>query len=217
MSKTVLSEELYQYAVDFGVREHSVLIKLRNETAKLSNRQMQISVDQGQLMGLLAKMIGAKRYLELGVFTGYSSLSMALAMGTDGHVTALDLNNEYLKIAREFWSEANVEKQIRVIVGSAISSCAKLIANSEQFDIAFIDANKTDYPAYYEYCYQLVRVGGLILVDNVLFKGAVLEEKPSNSALAIKKLNEIIKNDPRVDICMLPIADGLTIAYKKGA
>ena len=195
MLKTVLSEEIYQYAVDFGVREHPVLAKLRNETANLSNAQMQISVDQGQLMGLLAKMIGAKRYLELGVFTGYSSLNMALAMGSDGHVTGLELNTKHL----------------------ITSSCAKLIADKEQFDIAFIDANKTDYPAYYEYCYQLVRVGGLVLVDNVLFKGAVLEEHPSNSTLAIKKLNEIIKNDPRVDICMLPIADGLTIAYKKGA
>ena len=217
MLKTVLSEEIYQYAVDFGVREHPVLAKLRNETANLSNAQMQISVDQGQLMGLLAKMIGAKRYLELGVFTGYSSLNMALAMGSDGHVTGLELNTKHLITAREFWIEANVEKQIRVIEGAATSSCAKLIADKEQFDIAFIDANKTDYPAYYEYCYQLVRVGGLVLVDNVLFKGAVLEEHPSNSTLAIKKLNEIIKNDPRVDICMLPIADGLTIAYKKGA
>jgi O-methyltransferase len=217
MPKTVLNEELYQYAINFGVREHPVLTKLRDETAKLSNRQMQISVDQGQLMGLFAKMIGAKRYLELGVFTGYSSLTMALAMGTDSHVTGLELSNEYLKIAREFWIEANVEQQIRVIEGPATSSCAKLIADKEQFDIAFIDANKTDYPTYYEYCYQLVRVGGLILIDNVLFKGTVLEEKASNSALAIKKLNEIIKNDPRVDICMLPIADGLTMAYKKGA
>ena len=217
MPKTVLNEDLYQYVVDFGAREHPVLTKLRNETAKLKNRHMQISVDQGQLMGLLAKIIGAKHYLEFGVFTGYSSLTMALAMGSDSHVTGLELRSEYLKTAREFWIEANVEKQIRVIEGPAALSCAKLIVDKEQFDIAFIDANKTDYPTYYEYCYQLVRVGGLILVDNVLFKGAVLEEEPSNSALAIKKLNEIIKNDPRVDICMLPIADGLTIAYKKGA
>jgi predicted O-methyltransferase YrrM len=215
MPKTVIGDTLYQYAIDYGVREHHVLTKLRIETAKLTNSHMQISPDQGQFMGLLAKITGAKHYLELGVFTGYSSLAMALAMGADSTVTVLDLNNEYLQIAHNFWVEAGVDNQIRVIEGAATESCAKLIAEHKEFDIAFIDANKTDYPAYYEYCYQLVRIGGLILVDNVLFHGQVLAEKPSNSALAIKKLNELIKNDTRVDICMLPLADGLTIAYKK--
>lgn len=217
MSKTIISNELYQYAIDFGVRNHPVLEKLRIETSKLTNSHMQISVDQAQFMGLLARMISAKRYLELGVFTGYSSLAMALAMGPDSQITALDLSSEYIKIASKYWVEANVDKQITVIEGPATSSCAKLIAENEQFDIAFIDANKTDYPTYYEYCYKLVRVGGIILVDNVLFHGHVLQECPSNSVRAIKQLNELIKNDLRVEICMLPIADGLTIAYKKGA
>ena len=216
MAKTIISDELYQYAIGFGVREHHVLTKLRARTAKLTNAHMQISPDQAQFMGLLAKMTGAKRYLELGVFTGYSSLAMALAMGADSHVTALDLSSEYIKIAHEYWVEANVDKQITVIEGHATSSCAKLIAENKEFDIAFIDANKTDYPKYYEYCYQLVRVGGIILVDNVLFHGQVLQERPATSVRAIKQLNEFIKNDPRVEICMLPIADGLTIAYKKG-
>ena len=217
MPKTILDDALYKYAVDFGTREHPILAKLRIETSKLSNAHMQISQDQAQFMGVLAKMIGAKSYLELGVFTGYSSLAMALAMGNDSHITALDLNSNYIEIASKYWTEAKVDKQITIIEGPATASCAKLIAENKQFDIAFIDANKSEYKKYYEYCYQLVRVGGIILIDNVLFHGQVLKEHPATSVRAIKELNELIKNDPRVDICMLPIADGLTIAYKKGA
>ncbi len=215
MLKNSFDPELYQYALNFGLREHPVLTALRAETAKMARSVMQIAPDQGQLMGLLAKLTGAKRYLELGVFTGYSALVMALAMGKDGRVTGLDINSEYLKTAHKFWQDAGVNGQINVIVDEALKTCAKLLAAGEQFDIAFIDANKTDYMAYYEYCYQLVRHGGLILIDNVLFYGEVLAPKPSNSAVAIKQLNEFIKNDSRVDICLLPIADGLTIAYKK--
>lgn len=215
--KTEISEELFQYALDYGMREHPVLTKLRHETAKLTNSIMQIPQEQGQFMALLAKSINAKRYLELGVFTGYSSLVMALAIGKDGTVTALDNNPEYVKVAQQFWDEAGVSKQINLINGNALDTCEELLNSNHAnyFDIAFIDANKSDYLAYYEYCYQLVRPGGLILIDNVLFKGQVLDEKPSTSTKAIKQLNEFVLKDQRVEISLLPIADGLTIAYKK--
>lgn len=215
MPKTEITDELYQYALKYGVREHPVLARLRDETAKLPRSIMQISPDQGQFMALLAKAIKAKSYLELGVFTGYSSLVMALAMGSEGKVTALELNDEYLKTAKKFWAEAVVENQISVILGDALTSCAKLVESNIKFDIAFIDANKSDYLAYYEYCYQLVRPGGLILIDNVLFYGKVLEPKLNGVVKAIKELNEFIIKDDRVDVTLLPFADGLTIAYKK--
>ena len=215
MPKTIISDELYQYALNVGVREHPLLVKLREETAQMPRAGMQISPEQGQFMAVLAKAIQAKRYLELGVFTGYSSLVMALAMGSKGHVTGLDISNEYIGIAQQYWIKAGVASQINIIIDEALNSCRKLQESGEQFDIAFIDANKTDYMAYYEFCYQLVRPGGLILIDNVLFHGDVLRDNPSNSVKAIKQLNEFIKSDPRVDICLLPMADGLTIAYKK--
>ena len=215
--KTNISDELYQYAINIGVREHHILKDLRNETAKLKNATMQISQEQGQLMHLLAKITQAKRYLEIGVFTGYSSLVMALAMGDDSEVLALDNNDEYLEIARKFWSTAGVSKQITTILDNAIKSCEYLVKDGQinSFDIAFIDANKKEYLAYYEYCYQLVKPGGIILIDNVLFHGLVIEKNPPEFVKSIQKLNKVIYDDPRVEISLLPIADGLTIVYKK--
>lgn len=215
--KIDISNELYQYAINVSVREHTVLQQLRVETAKLTNAVMQTPQYQAQFMGLLAKMTNAKRYLEIGVFTGYSALAMTLAMGSKGQTIALDNNKDYLKIAHTFWELAGVNNNIQVIEGNALESCKQLLESGHEnfFDIAFIDANKTGYLNYYEYCYQLVRPGGLILIDNVLFFGEVLKDKPSNSARAIKQLNDFVYQDPRVEISLLPIADGLTIAYKK--
>lgn len=219
MSKKVeISDALYEYALKYGVHEHPVLNDLRQFTvAGVAKPHMQISPDQGQFMGLLAKIIRAKKYLEIGVFTGYSSLVMALAMGSDAMVFALDNSLEHLEIAKQYWDKAGILKQFEVMHGSALDSLEALVQQNRHnyFDIAFIDANKTDYLEYYEYCYQLVRPGGLILIDNVLFHGQVLEEHPQNFVQAIKEFNQFIYTDKRVDISLLPIADGLTIAYKK--
>lgn len=214
--KTEITDELYRYALNMGVREHPVLQKLREYTDKLQNSFMQIVPEQGQFMGLLAKIINAKHYLEIGVFTGYSSLVMALSMGKDAKVVALDNNQKYLQIAQQFWTEAQVDQCITIIEGDAKESCERLLAkHTNFFDIAFIDANKNDYLKYYEYCYKLVRSGGLILIDNVLFHGLVTKPNQSNFVETIKRLNEFIYQDPRVEISLLPIADGLTIARKK--
>lgn len=215
MIKTNITEELYQYAIQFGVREHSVLTELRHKTDELTNSQMQIPLDQGGFMGLLAKIINAQKYLEIGVFTGYSSLVMALNMNESGKVYALDINNEYVNTAKEYWKKAQVEHKINFILGHAIDSLNNLQSEHKQsFDIAFIDANKADYVEYYQLCYELVKPGGLILIDNVLFGGEVLKETPPARIQAIKKLNEIVYNDARVNISMLTIGDGLTIVHK---
>ena len=217
LNRIEISPALYEYALAHGVHEHPTLVKLRQYTAKLENSRMQIAIEQGQFMGLLAKITSAKRYLELGVFTGYSSLAMALAMGEDSIVYALDNRQEHLDIALKFWTEAGVANQIKTMLGAALGSLATLVNENKlnYFDMAFIDANKTDYMAYYEYCYQLVKPGGLILIDNVLFHGRVLEEHTADFVQAIKDFNKFIYNDKRVDISLLPLADGLTIAYKK--
>ncbi|MDQ5920458.1 MAG: hypothetical protein QG673_514 [Pseudomonadota bacterium] len=215
--KTEITDDVYQYALDFGVKEHPVLEKLRLDTAKLYNAIMQIPPEQGQFMGMLAKLINAKKYLEIGVFTGYSSLAMALAMGNDGLIIGLDNNPAYLKIAQQYWTEAGVDKQITVIEADALKSCEQLLTSGhrETFDIAFIDANKNAYLDYYEYCYKLVRPGGIIMVDNVLFHGEIIKSNPPDFVETIKHLNEFIYHDSRVDISLLPLADGLTIARKK--
>ena len=216
--KAEISDELYAYALEYGVHEHPVLEALRQFTiTKVAQAHMQISPDQGQFMGLLAKITQAKKYLEIGVFTGYSSLAMALAMGKDATVFALDNSLEHLEIAKQYWDKAERLNQFEVMHGSALDSLETLVKQNKQdyFDIAFVDANKADYLKYYEYCYQLVRPGGIILIDNVLFHGQVLEEHPQNFVQAIKEFNQFIYSDKRVDISLLPIADGLTIAYKK--
>ncbi len=215
--KTNITKDLYSYAIKLGVKEHPILTKLRIETAKLPNAQMQISVDEGQFLGLLAKIINTKKYLEIGVYTGYSSLVMALSMGPNGKVIGLDNNSNHIRIAQNYWAEAKVDKQIEIMLDDALISLDKLVQDNHKntFDIAFIDANKADYPKYYEYCYQLVRAGGLILIDNVLMQGRVIEENTPHFVKIIKEFNQFIYNDNRVEISLLPFADGLTIALKK--
>lgn len=218
MPKTEITTELYNYAVKLGVHEHPVLTELRHKTEVLENAIMQIPQDQGQFMGVLARAINAKKYLEIGVFTGYSSLAMALQMGPDSQIIALDYDAKYTTIAQEFWQKAGVDGQITLMLDDAINSLDTLVKSEHlnTFDMAFIDANKNDYIKYYEYCYLLVKKGGIILIDNTLFYGEVAKDKPSkNFVKAIQEFNQFIYNDARVEISLLAIADGLTIAYKK--
>ncbi len=215
--KTTINENLYQYLLQFGTREHPILSDLRLYTSQLENFRMQIPPDQAQFMMLLAKVMNAKRYLEIGVFTGYSTLAMALSMGDDSSIVALEKNNEYINIAIKFWGMAQVVGKIRLFIQDAMISCEELLQNNytNYFDIAFIDADKTNILQYYEYCLQLIRPHGIILIDNVLYHGKVLDKDKCGFVEKICEFNEFIYNDCRVEISMIPIGDGLTLAFKK--
>lgn len=217
MLKIELTAELYNYLLQFSIKEHDILKQIRCFNQTLPNGDIQIPPEQAQFMTLLAKIIGAKKYLEIGVFTGYSSLAMALAMGSQSQIYAIDHSQKYLNIANSFWQLAGVDKQIIPILGEASDALDKLCSDQHlgSFDIAFIDANKSKYKEHYEYCYKLVRHSGIILIDNVLMRGKILNESSPKYVKAIREFNEFIYNDIRVDIVILPIADGLTIAYKK--
>jgi predicted O-methyltransferase YrrM len=214
-----LSDSLYKYLVANSVREPEILTKLRQETAEHPLVNMQISPEQGQLMGLLVQLIGAKKCLELGVFTGYSSLAVALNLPDDGKLVACDISDEFTSIARKYWQSAGVSAKIDLQIAPALETLDRLLANgeAETFDFAFIDADKNNYSAYYDRCFQLVRQGGLILVDNVLWDGRVADPTMDEDTRtqAIKQLNQQIYHDDRVQISLIPIADGLTIARKK--
>jgi predicted O-methyltransferase YrrM len=214
-----LSDPLYQYLLANSVREPEILAQLRSETAEYPLANMQISPEQGQLMGLLVQLIGAKKCLEVGVFTGYSSLVVALNLPDDGRIVACDVSEEFTSIARRYWQEAGVSNKISLYVAPALETLDRLIANGESdtFDFAFIDADKNNYGAYYDRCFQLVRQGGLILVDNVLWYGRVADPGMDNDkrTQAIKQINQQIYHDDRVQISLIPIGDGLTIARKR--
>ena len=214
--KTKLTEELYQYARSVGKTEHPILEALRKRTATVAGSHMQITVDQGQFMAMLAKILNAKKYLEIGVFTGYSTLAVTLAMNDEMATSyALDIDQATMEIAKEYWSMANIEHKIKPIIGDGVNSLAKLVnsGHGNSFDIAFIDAKKSDYIKYFEHCYQLMRIGGLILIDNIFMHGDILAEKLNGAALAIKEFNHFLQNR-NVDYCVTTIADGLTIVRK---
>ncbi len=217
MFKIELNQELLKYCVEHGVRENIILEQLRDATYKFSNRQMLITPDQGALMAMLARIMNATRFLEIGMFTGYSALWMALSMPQHSHITTLDINDKYLPLAQEYWEKAGVSENINPIIGKASETLQKMISNNtEYFDIAFIDANKSQYIEYYEMCLQLVRPGGIIIIDNVLMYGQILETEPrKNYVKILQKLNKLLKDDQRVDICLLPIGDGMTLAQKR--
>ncbi|HTA39822.1 MAG TPA: class I SAM-dependent methyltransferase [Candidatus Acidoferrales bacterium] len=217
MRNELLAGGVEQYIVDTTVREHPVLAELHKETSTMSGAGMQIGSDQGQFMGLLARAIGAKRYLEIGVFTGYSSLAMALALPDDGRVVACDVSEEYTSVAKRYWQKAGVEKKIDLRLGPAVATLDKMIADKvEPFDIAFIDADKANYDAYYERCLQLVRPGGLILCDNMLWSGAVIDKTVHDADTdALRALNAKAGKDERVDVSLLSVGDGILIARKR--
>lgn len=213
-----LDNQLYDYFVSVSVRQPDVLRRLREETANHPYSGMQISPEQGQFMALLVQLIGAKKTLEIGVFTGYSSLSVALALPPDGKIIACDVSEEYTNIARRYWQEAGVAEKIHLQIAPALDTLAELLASGEQesFDFAFIDADKGNYQEYYERCLKLIRPGGLIAIDNVLWSGKVADRQVQDqSTQAIRNFNEKLFRDERVSISMVPIADGLTLALKR--
>jgi predicted O-methyltransferase YrrM len=206
-----LTHDLVAYVREHGVREHPVLSRLREDTAQMPMAQMQIAPEQGAFMGLLVKLTEARRILEIGTFTGYSSTAMALAMPEDGRMTCLDVSEEWTDRAREAWRDAGVADRIDLHIGPAVESLSEL--QDAGYDLAFIDADKTSYDAYYEGCLRVVRPGGLILIDNVLQGGRVAEAAADDeNVVAIRALNEKIATDDRVDMTLLPVADGLTMA-----
>jgi caffeoyl-CoA O-methyltransferase len=225
-SDVQFTNSMYEYMLSVSLREHQVLKELREETAKDPNAIMQIPPEQGQFMALLVKMLGARKTLEIGTYTGYSALSVAMALPDDGKVVALDSHERWTNIAKQFWKRAGVEQKIELRLAPALDSLDELLneGQAESFDFAFIDADKVNYDGYYEKSLQLVRTGGLLALDNVFLFGSVIDSdsvdekmqdriSPTNIS-AIQELNKKILNDPRVDISMLPVADGLTLARK---
>jgi predicted O-methyltransferase YrrM len=213
-----MSDALYAYLREVSVREVEPLKRLRDETSQLPMAAMQIAPEQGQFMQLLVKALGIRRAIEIGVFTGYSSLCVALAMPDDGRIIACDVNEEWTGIAQRYWREAGVDHKIELRIAPALETLDALIDNALEncFDFAFIDADKTGYKDYYERAIKLVRPGGLIAVDNTLWNGNVADpENQTEDTQAIRELNRHIHADTRVDVTMLPIGDGLTLALKR--
>jgi len=213
-----LTDSIYGYLQAVSVREPEVLKRLREETASMPNSTMQISPDQGQFMALLVQLINASKTLEVGVFTGYSSLSVALALPPDGKVIACDVSDEYTQVARRYWAEAGVSGKVSLRLAPALETLDSLINEGQAgtFDFAFIDADKGNYDGYYERALKLVRKGGLISIDNVLWGGKVADDNAQDAdTVAIRALNEKLLDDQRVSLSLVPIADGLTLALKR--
>jgi predicted O-methyltransferase YrrM len=218
MEDLTIGDQLWEYMRSVTLREPALLSRLREETAQHPNANFQISAEQGQFMALLMHLIGARRTIEVGVFTGYSALSVALALPADGQIIACDINEEWTSVARRYWREAGVEQKIDLRIAPALSTLDHLIESGQgnQFDFVFIDADKTNYANYYERALVLLRRGGLIGVDNVLWYGRVIDPAFDDpDTRAIRAFNEQLKNDDRVWLSMLPVRDGLTLACKK--
>lgn len=213
-----LDRPLYDYLLSVSLREPEILAQLRQETAQLPMARMQISPEQGQLMALLVQLMGAKKTLEVGVFTGYSSLVVALALPPDARVVACDLDPEYTAIARRYWQQAGVAQKIDLHIAPALETLDRLLAEgqAETFDFAFIDADKRNYENYYERSLQLIRPGGLIAIDNVLWSGRVADpQEQDQQTQAIRSFNQKLFRDERVAMSLVPISDGLTLARKQ--
>ncbi|MEM7129807.1 MAG: class I SAM-dependent methyltransferase [Chloroflexota bacterium] len=220
----MLTDELQDYFHQVSLRETAILKELREETyANTNSPGMQIAPEQGQFMQMLVKLIGAKRVIEVGVFTGYSSLSVALAMPEDGEILACDVNPDTTAVARRYWEKAGVAHKIRLQIGPATETLQQLLEGklidgnqAGSFDIAFIDADKSNYATYVDLCYQLVRQGGLLIVDNVLWHGAVIDPaRQDEDTIAIRTLNSALQRDERFDLSLVPIGDGMTLLRKR--
>ncbi|HEY9608216.1 class I SAM-dependent methyltransferase [Allocoleopsis sp.] len=213
-----LDNPVYDYLLSVSLREPNILQQLRDETAHLPMAMMQISPEQGQFMALLVQLLGATKTLDIGVFTGYSSLCVALALPPKGEIVACDVSEEYTAIARRYWDAAGVANKIDLRLAPALETLDKLLAagQDETFDFAFIDADKANYEKYYERSLQLIRPGGLIAIDNVLWSGKVADSQvQDNQTNSIRAFNEKLYHDQRVTLSLVPIADGLTLALKR--
>jgi predicted O-methyltransferase YrrM len=213
MRSVALTDKLYEYVISTGVRETPVQKELREATRKMRYGGMQIGPEQGALMQMLVRLTGARRCLEIGTFTGYSALAVALALPDDGTVVCCDTSEEWTAMARKYWKRAGVDKKIELHLAPALETLAKL---SGPFDLVFIDADKPNYNRYYERSLELLTIGGLIAIDNTLWSGEVLNERTRDEdTLALQALNRKLKDDRRVDIVLVPIGDGLTLARKR--
>lgn len=212
-----VDQSIQEYILSQTVHENSVQRALREETSRRSNAGMQIGPDQAQFMQLLAHTIDARRYLEIGVFTGYSSLAMALALPSDGRIVACDVSEEYTTVARRYWMQAGIAEKIDLRIAPALESLERLVAEkSAPFDMAFIDADKENVAKYFEYCLRLVRSGGLILVDNVLWSGRVTNPSVNDAdTCALRNVSVRAATDDRVEVSLVPICDGILIARKR--
>ena len=214
-----LTEHLYQYVLDHSLREHPAQTALRQATRTHAHAGMQISPEQGQFMALLVRLLGARHTIEIGVFTGYSALTVALALPDDGTVLACDINDAYTRIGKPFWQQANVAHKIKLHLAPALQTLDARLAAGEagHYDFAFIDADKSSYDAYFERCLKLVRPGGLIAIDNTLWGGKVAQVAGNDDAdtLALQALNIKLHGDERIDLSLLPFSDGLTLARRR--
>ena len=218
-NKTIgLSDELAAYVVEVGTREPAVLARLREETAALPQHAMQIAPEQGAFLALLVELIGARRCIEVGTFTGYSSTAVALALPEDGQIVCCDVSEEWTSLAGRYWDEAGVAGKIDLRIAPAAETLDRLLAEGEEgaFDFAFIDADKAGYDGYYERLLRLVRPGGLIALDNTLWSGKVLDrDADDKDTRALQALNSKLAEDERVTLCLLPVADGVTLARRR--
>lgn len=216
--RTFLPEAIERYVSETLVKETPLQRRLREETARLPMGMMQIGADQGAFLALLVRLIGARRTLEIGTFTGYSALTVASALPADGKLIACDVSEEWTSIGRRYWREAELENRIDLRLGPAAETLRSLLAAGEagRFDFAFIDADKSNYDTYYELSLQLLRPNGLIAIDNVLWSGSVLDEKKRDAdTTALRALNLKVRDDARVESVLLTVGDGLTLARKR--
>ena len=211
-----LTDDLRDYLWQKGMKEHAVLEELREETAQLPESVMQICPEQGALMANLVRLMSAKKTLEIGTFTGYSALVVALALPEDGKIVACDISEEWTAIGKKKWEQAGVAEKIELRIGAALGTLEELIQDGQEgsFDFAFIDADKANYLDYYKMCLKLVRKGGVVAIDNVLWNGSVINSEINDvDTVAIRELNEFLAKDERVSLSMVPVGDGLTLAY----
>lgn len=212
-----LTDTLYDYVLSHSLREHPAQTALREATRGHERASMQISPEQGQFMALLVRLMGARNVIEVGVFTGYSALSVALALPPDARLLACDISTDDTSVARRYWEQAGVADKIDLRLGPALDTLQARLADGEAglYDFAFIDADKTGYDAYYECCLRLLRPGGLIVLDNTLRDGKVIAQADSEDTAAIQALNIKLHLDQRIDLSLLPLSDGVTLARKR--